>query len=128
MKLILEAEKHIWRTDEALTVRLLAYNDSYEPVVLDRQLLIGPNLMPGVGRMPPPVSVESAFVEAERNQLFLNPWTFYGRQRSFSGQPGGQVTFYGYLLRQPTQALLPKGPVDLEALLAEAEPLLLTIE
>jgi hypothetical protein len=55
------------------------------------------------------------------------PWCFYGRHRTFSGLSVGQVTFHGYLLRRPEAALLPNGPVDPGALLAEAEPLVTTI-
>jgi hypothetical protein len=127
VKLILEAEKRVWRPGEMMTVRLLVHNDGYEPVVLDRRLLIGPNLMPASGNAPP-VSVEPAFTEEARNQIFLNPWTFYGRQRSFPGQLAGPVFFYGYLLGRPGSGVLPKGPADAHALLAEAEPLMLTVE
>lgn len=127
MKLVIESEKPVWRSSETVAVQLIALNDSYEAVTVDRRLLVGPNLTYGEGRMPPPVQVEPAFPDEEQNRIILNPWCFYGRYRTFSALPVGQVTFYGYLLRRPEAALLPTRPVDLDALLAEAEPLVTTI-
>lgn len=128
VKLILEVKKHVWNTDETVTVRLLALNESYEAVVVDRRLLIGPNLLPSTDRIPLPVEVEPAFEQEEQNQIILNPWGFYGRERTFSDLSAGQVTVYGYLLREPADALLPTGPVAPDALLVKAEPLTLTIQ
>jgi len=128
VKLILEAEKRGWRAGETVTVSLLVHNDGFEPAVLDRRLLIGPNLMPASGEAPPPISVEPAFADEERNEIYLNPWTIYGRRRSFPVRPADHLVFYGYLLRRPSIALLPNGPADPDTLLAEAEPLVLTVE
>jgi hypothetical protein len=128
VELVLEAATRTWRAGQVVAVRLLVLNDGYERVTVDRRLLVGPNLGPGPGRMPPPVQVEPPFDEEERNQILLNPWCLYGRQREFPNLPAGEVTFYGYLLRRPVEALLPRGPADAEALLVEAEPLVLTIQ
>lgn len=127
MKLVIESEKPAWRSGETVVIRFIALNDSYEPVTVDRRLLVGPNATYGVGRMPPPIQLEPAFPDEEHNHIVLNPWCFYGRHRTFSGLPVGQVTFHGYLLRRPEASLLPNGPVDRGALLAEAEPLVTTI-
>jgi len=77
--------------------------------------------------MLPPVQLEPAFPGEEDNHIVLNPWCFHGRHRMFSGLPVGQVTFHGYPLRRPEASLLPNGPVDRGALLAEAEPLVMII-
>ncbi len=127
MKLMLEAEKREWSTNEVIRVRLLALNDGYDPAVLDRRGLIGPN--PGYfGTVRPfPIQVEPAFSTEDQNQVILNPWCFYGRERTFSHLPAGKVTFYGYLVRESAAGLLPAGPADPANLLAEADPLVLTI-
>jgi hypothetical protein len=127
MKLIVEAEKQVWFMGDVVRVRFQVLNDSYEPVVVDRRYLIGPNLVYSDARMPPPIQVEPEFSTQYKNQIILNPWCFYGRERTFSNLPAGQVTFYGYLLRRSEAAKLPTGPVDPTALLAEADPLVLTI-
>ena len=128
MQLYLEPIQVSKATGELLVVRLVAYNEAYEPVALDRRLLIGPNLVPGPGLKPPPVNVEPAFEKEADNIIQLNPWTLYGRQRQFQGQPPGKVTFYGYLVGQYTTQLLPSRPVNEEELLIQAEPLILVIE
>ena len=128
MRLILETDKQDFLTSETITIRLLALNDSYEPVAVDRRLLVGPNPVPERPVEPPlPVSLKPAFPEEEQNCVMLNPWCFYGRQRTFDGFLPGQVTISAYLLRQPIGSLLPQGPGEPEALLASAEPLVLTI-
>src|SRR5262245_15365538 len=128
MKLIIESEKQVWRKGETVTARLIVLNDSYEPVVIDHRLLIGPNLVYDAPRMPPPIQVEPAFPDEAHNCTMLNPWCFYGRQRTFSASSSGAVTLHGYLLRRPEAALLANGPVDPTAMLAAAEPLVATIE
>lgn len=111
MKLLLDVEQATGCRGATLTVRLTALNDSYEPVTLDRRLLIGPNVEPEhLGGAPLPVSREPSFSRREQNEVVLNPWCFYGRQRTFDGLPAGRVTVYAYLLEQPTDALLPQKP------------------
>jgi hypothetical protein len=127
MLLYLEATHESLASDELLVVRLVAYNEDYIPVALDRRLLIGPNLMPGPGLKPQPVNVEPAFENEADNIIQLNPWTSYGRQRQFQGQPAGEVMFYGYLVREFTTQLLPSRPGNEEDLLIQAEPLVLVI-
>src|SRR3712207_3666628 len=108
MQLMLEAGKNVWRVGESVVVRLLAYNDAYQPVALDRRLLVGPNPVPARPTgIPFPVSVEPAFPTEEQNVVMLNPWCYYGRQRSLDGLPPGRVTVYGYLLRRPVDGLPP---------------------
>jgi hypothetical protein len=129
MQLRLEAEKKTWKAKETVTVRLVAYNEAYEPVEIDRRHLVGPNPVPEKpGGLPMPVSLEPAGRRKEHNQVLLNPWCFYGRQRVFDNLTAGKVTFYGYLLRDDTGRPTPKGPEDAGAVLAAAEPLVLTIE
>src|SRR5215813_8243919 len=129
MKLFLEVEKDHGGAAKTVTVRLLAVNDSYEPVALDRRLLVGPNAVPERSAGAPfPVSVEPALSREEQNVIMLNPCCLYGRQRPFDGFPSGRVTFHGYLLRQSSDSLLPEKPGKPEALLVSAEPLVVTIE
>ena len=121
MKLTLEADKREWRAGEAVTVRLVAYNEAYEPVELDRRLLVGPNPVPErAGGPPVPVSLEPAARRKEQNQVLLNPWCLYGRQRVFDSFPAGKVTVYGYLLRRDSGTPTPKGPSDAAAVLVAA--------
>jgi hypothetical protein len=128
MELRLETEKLVLRVGEPLWVRLLILNDGYTPIVIDRALLVGPNLVVerSVG-MPLPISLEPSAAEGTQSQLILNPWCFYGRQRTFDSA-AGRVTFHGYLLKKLVESLLPEGPSDPNALLIAAEPLVVTVE
>lgn len=128
MQVQLEVEKTTWRQGEAVAVRLLVLNDSYEPVTIDRRALIGPNPQAAApSGLPLPVSVESDAPHEEDNRVLLNPWCFYGRERSFDYLPPGQVTIYGYLLRRPGPGG-PAGPADPDDVLTAAAPIKLTIE
>jgi len=128
MKLLLRAQRRRWSTDEEVVVQLLAINDSYEAVNLDKRLLVGPNPVPARSSgIPFPVSLEPTFATEEQNVVVLNPWCFYGRERSWK-LPAGRSTFYGYLLHRPVDALLPDGPGDRKALALEAEPLELRVQ
>jgi hypothetical protein len=128
MKIILETKQSDFNAGETVTVRVLALNDSYRPVTIDRRLLIGPNIKTEPPMNPPhPVSVEPASVKEEQNRLILNPWCFYGRERSFQGLPQGAATFYAYILQKPSGSLFPEKPGDAAALLASAEPLSVSI-
>ena len=128
MKLLLDVEHAIDGRSATLTVRLMALNDSYEAVTLDRRLLIGPNVEPEhLGGAPLPVSREPIFSEREQNDVVLNPWCFYGRQRRFDGLPAGRVIVYAYLLEQPTDALLPQRPAANGIGYLEAEPVEITV-
>ncbi|MBE0480412.1 MAG: hypothetical protein IBX68_05475 [Dehalococcoidia bacterium] len=126
MRLLIETEKPAYSSGEPVTVRLLVLNDSYEPVSLDRRLLVGPNPVPE-GRPPFPVSIEPSFSREEQNLIMLNPWCFYGRQRTFDSLPPGKTTVYAYLLRRPTDSLLPGEPGERDALLSAAEPLIVEV-
>lgn len=127
MKLILRSTKRSWSTGEEVTVQLLAINDSYKVVALDRRLLVGPNPVPSESSgIPFPVSLEPALAREEQNMVMLNPWCFYGRERSWK-LPTGQSTLYCYLLRWPVDTLLPHGPKDMEALALAGEPLVLRV-
>lgn len=127
MRLFLETDKASYRAGESFTVRLVAYNDRYEPVSFDRTLLIGPNPLPEDSPgIPLPVSLEFAFKPKTLNSVGLNAFCYYGREREFSFRPG-RVVFYAYLLSAPAAAFPPQwtGPAD-QALVAE--PLEITIE
>lgn len=105
----------------AVAVRLVVLNDSYEPVRIDRRLLFGPQ--PEVAD-PPLLSTEPSSTDAADDFVLLNPWGLYGRERRFRYEAGA-VTFHGYLLRRPSDRLLPAGPGESGALLAAAPPLVI---
>jgi len=128
MELLWDLDKAEYQAAETLTIRVLALNNSYEPIMLDRRLLVGRNPVPdrAVGAVFP-VSVEPAMAPENENLLRLNPWCLYGRQRSFDGLPPGRVTFHAYVLRRASEGLLPDRPAEAEALLVAAAPLAITI-
>jgi len=124
----MEADRHEFISGQSVAVRVLVLNDSHEPVTIDRRLLVGPNPVPDAGAGSAlPVSVEPAFPEDERNLVYLNPWCFYGRERSWGHLPPGRVMVYAYLLQRPARSLPPQGPGEPDALLAAASPLTLTV-
>jgi hypothetical protein len=128
MKILLETSKSVFKLNDTITVRLVVLNDSYQPLTIDRRLLVGPNIKTGTPLNPTlPLSIEPAFAEEGRNQIILNPWCFYGRQRNFQGLPKGTATFFAYMLQHPTGSLLPDKPGNPEMLLAAAEPLMINI-
>jgi hypothetical protein len=128
MQVSLAVEKDQFGLGETVTVRVVAINNSYEPAVLDRRLFVGPNPVPERATGAPfPVSVEPASPREEANLIVLNPWCFYGRERTFDNFPPGRVTFYGYVLRHRSDALRPEGPAEADAQLVSAEPLVITI-
>lgn len=101
-------------------VLLLAINDSYEPVTIDRRLLIGPN--PELPT-PQPVSVEPEQPRERDNHIVLEPWCAYGRVRSFPHYDG-HVRYHGYLVQRGDSGLLARGPMDETLLAAAADPLI----
>jgi hypothetical protein len=73
------------------TVRALLVNDSYEPVVVSRNAFVGPHL-----KGPHTVeAVEPTFGGPEET-LTLQPFTFYGRERSVSLAPGENEVVAAY--------------------------------
>lgn len=107
------------REGDDVTVRLVALNDTYDPVELDRRLLVGPNLVIPDGVVP--VSVEPESSEDRDNIVRLNPFCLYGRERKFRTSDGAKA--HAYLLKTPAQVLLPTGPAEPGALAVEADPL-----
>ncbi len=69
-------------------VRVILFNDSYEPAAVSRNGLIGPNVHAGQGLVPP-------HVEPTKGQpdepLTLQPFTFYGREREIGPFAAGAV-------------------------------------
>jgi hypothetical protein len=108
----------------SVTIRLTLLNDSYQPATVDRRLLIGPH---PVGSGVSLVSREPAFAEERQNILILNPWCFYGRQRTFAHLPSGTIRFHAYLLKQGEDSLGPEGPQNPAAMFTAAEPLSVTL-
>ena len=129
MQIILESPKVVYRAGEVIRVRILLLNDSTDVIDIDRRLLIGPNPVPErLTGMPMPVSVEPSLSDEQNHFITLNPWCFYGRERSFDHLPVGALAVHGYVLEEHTHACTPKGPADASLLLGAAEPLTLTIE
>ncbi|MBL8146651.1 MAG: hypothetical protein JNL34_09735 [Anaerolineae bacterium] len=73
---------------KAFTVRAVLFNDSYAPVAVSRNALLGPTVKSGAGMTPP--AVEATFGQADE-PLTLQPFTFYGRERQADGQQAGTV-------------------------------------
>ena len=71
---------------------------------------------------------QPGFSTREQNEVLLNPWCFYGRQRGFDGLPAGRVTVHAYLLEQPTDALLPQNPAAKGIGYLAAEPVEITVD
>jgi hypothetical protein len=69
-------------------LQALLFNDSYEPVTISRNAFVGPNVRDGTMR---PDAVEATFGGAEE-PLTLQPFTFYGRERSYEGLAAGEAT------------------------------------
>jgi|SRR6266849_1157470 len=128
MQVRLLADRATWRRDEAVVVWVVVLNDTYEDTAVDRRLLVGPTPVPEqAGARPFPVSVEPSAASEDENMVPLRPFCLYGRQREFGGLPPGRVRFHGYLLKAAADVLLPQGPQDVQALLAAAEPLEVTV-
>lgn len=109
-----------------VVVRLLVLNDGFEPVTLDRRLLVGPNPVPAQPTgLPLPLSMEPPADEEPGNLVVLNPWCLYGRQRTFDVALG-PTTFHAYLLHEAEDRLRPEAPVRAEAAAVVAEPLAVT--
>jgi hypothetical protein len=105
-----------------VVVRLIALNDSFDVVTLDRGTLIGPNPVAAHPTgLPLPISMEPTGVDETEDTVVLNPWCLYGRQRTFEAI--GAATFHAYLLRRRSDELRPDGPVDPDALDVTAPPL-----
>jgi hypothetical protein len=122
VKLTLERIDQAEKQSGQILIRLLVLNDSYEVVTLDRSWLIGPNpVAERPSGLPLPISMEPTANDGPENNVALNPWCLYGRQRTFDAIDG--LTFHGYLLRKPSDELRPDGPVDPDALAIAAAPL-----
>lgn len=92
------------KTADVCVIRALLFNDTYEPVAVSRNAFVGPNVHSvGANGQPLPDSVEATFGGAEEG-LTLQPFTFYGRERTFSGLGAGRVeitALYGAADDQP---------------------------
>lgn len=129
MRLEIHTDRPRYRVGERITVRLLAINDSYVPVLLDRRMLIGPTPMLRAQRgMPYPIVIEPAAMDPDRNTLLLNPFCLYGRERVHEGLPAGPVEFRAYLTRRLVDNLSPERPLDPGDLEVEATPLTIEID
>ena len=77
------------KASQGVNLRVVLFNDSYEPVSVSRNALVGPNLRAvEPERHPYPESVEPTF-GGQDEPLTLQPFSFYGRERAYSGlEPG----------------------------------------
>lgn len=84
------------KSSEQLRIRAILFNDTYEPVIVSRNAFVGPSLRTVMqSGMPYPESVEATFGGPDE-PLTLQPFTFYGREREFSGLQPGKVEVYAY--------------------------------
>lgn len=75
-------------TTETCRFRILLINDSYRAATVSRNALFGPTLVQPSGA-PFPLSVEATY-GGDEEPLTLQPFTFYGRDREFSGLAPGR--------------------------------------
>ena len=69
-----------------IAVRVVLFNDDYDPVPVTREALVGPNLTAIEPERPRyPEEVEDP---EHKQRLTLEPFTLYGRERSFKLEPG----------------------------------------
>jgi hypothetical protein len=87
------------KASEQCHLRAVLFNDSYEPVAVSRNALIGPN----VNTPHLTEAVEATFGGPEE-PLTLHPFTFYGRERSYTGLPPGEVVVTAYYRNTANQA------------------------
>ena len=79
------------KASDACHIRAILFNDSYEPVQVSRNAFVGPNLRSSApGGFPMPESVEPSYGGADE-PLTLQPFTFYGRERSFDNLQPGEI-------------------------------------
>lgn len=95
MRIEIVAPKSI-RSTEVCNLRVLLFNDSYEPVQVSRNAFVGPNLrgLTPAG-FPHPESVEPTY-GGQDEPLTLQPFTFYGRERTFRDLPPGEIEINAY--------------------------------
>ena len=96
-------------SSESCKLRAVLFNDSYEPVVISRNAFVGPNLR----RYPE--SVEPTYGGLEE-PVTLQPFTFYGREREFSGlQPGEEEVSAYYRPGNETPEIVAERHMRVEA-------------
>jgi hypothetical protein len=79
------------KSSEQCNLRAVLFNDSYEPVAVSRNAFVGPNVRAlAPGGFPAPESVEPTFGGPDE-PLTLQPFSFYGRERTFGGLAPGEV-------------------------------------
>ena len=69
-------------------LRALLFNDGFEPLAVSRNAFVGPNVSDPSHGAPRPASVEPTLGGPEE-PLTLQPFTFYGRERTFEGVADG---------------------------------------
>lgn len=71
--------------------RAILFNDDYDPLPVSRNAFIGPNVRAlSPAGFPLPDSVEATFGGPDE-ALTLQPFTFYGRERTFSNLAAGEI-------------------------------------
>ena len=94
------------KSSEQLHLRVILFNDSYEPVAISRNAFVGPNLRAVMhSGSPYPDSVEPTFGGPDE-PLTLQPFSLYGRERQFSGLPPGEVEVSAYYQETENQAMI----------------------
>lgn len=71
-----------------IRLRALLFNAGFEPLVVSRNAFVGPNVTDLSHGAPRPESVEPTFGGPEE-PLTLQPFTFYGRERTFADVADG---------------------------------------
>jgi hypothetical protein len=74
--------------NQPFSVRVILFNDAYEPVTVERNDFAGPNVQAGGGLVPPHVEATKGQSDAT---FTLQPFTFYGRERELGPFAAGEV-------------------------------------
>jgi len=78
------------RASGEVSIRAILFNDSFDPVPVLRSAFVGPNLS---DRRPESVEPN---VQGLKQPLILQPFSFYGRERVFSGFDVGPLSVAAY--------------------------------
>jgi hypothetical protein len=112
MRIEIQAPRSI-KASETCNVRAILFNDSYEPVAVSRNAFLGPTVsVPG--SHIPSHAVEATYGSADE-PLTLQPFTFYGRERSVNGLQPGDITVTASYAQPGEPEIAVTEPLRIEA-------------
>lgn len=123
MNIQITSDKQVFAVGDTVEIRVVALNDTHQPVKLKRRLLVGPNGFNHGAAGPFPVSIDPP---DGWSWVHLAPHAFYGRMRRYQGLAAGRYTFHAYLMRDDGP-MGTEGPIDPTNLLVAASPLMIAV-